>query len=67
MGQPQKPALANGLYETLAAAEGRSYNREAIPNGMGPSEEHHEVDQKLVSGEGQNGAPPAYDDATSGK
>lgn len=58
-GTVPQPAAANGLYQTLAAAEGLQTRTDAIPAGQTPSDEYHTVDQDIVSGE----APPEYERA----
>lgn len=58
-GTVPRPAAAEGLYQTLAAAQGLETRRDAIPSGPTPSEETHKVDQDIVSGE----APPEYEQA----
>lgn len=69
-GQVQKPAAAQGLYQVLAAAQGLETRKDAIPAGLGPSEEHHKVDPSLVEGDGGKQssmeAPPGYEEAVEG-
>ena len=67
-GRVPRPRDAQGLYQTLAAAEGRQARMSLIPQGMGPSEEHHQVPQEVLQADGshhsQMEAPPGYQDAT---
>lgn len=69
-GKVGQPSAAAGLYQTLAAAEGKQTPTNLIPQGLGPSEEHHKIDEKLVSGDGRaqssNEAPPEYEEALQG-
>lgn len=57
-GQVRPPPQGEGLYQVLAAAEGRETRRDAIPTGMGPSEENSSVSKEALEGDGsmQSGA-----------
>jgi lipid-binding SYLF domain-containing protein len=67
-GRVLRPQAAQGLYQTLAAAEGRQTRTDMIPQGMGPSEEHQKVPQEVMEGDGSQQsrmeAPPGYQDET---
>jgi lipid-binding SYLF domain-containing protein len=67
-GRMARPRAAQGLYQTLAAAEGRQANMNMIPQGMGPSEEHHQVPPEVLQADGtyhsQMEAPHGYKDET---
>jgi lipid-binding SYLF domain-containing protein len=67
-GRVARPQAAQGLYQTLAAAEGRNARFDMIPQGMGPSEEHHQIPQEVLQADGsyhsQMEAPHGYQDAT---
>lgn len=67
-GKVLRPQAAQGLYQTLAAAEGRQTRTDLIPQGMGPSEEHHTVPQEVMQGDGSQysraEAPHGWQDET---
>lgn len=66
-GRVARPRAAEGLYQTLSAAEGRQYRTDMIPQGMGPSEQHQQVPQEVMQGDGSQQsrmeAPHGYHDA----
>ena len=65
-GRVPRPQAATGLYQTLAAAEGRQTKMDLIPQGLTPSEQHQQVPQEVLQGDGsyhsQMEAPPGYQD-----
>jgi lipid-binding SYLF domain-containing protein len=67
-GRVARPQAAQGLYQTLAAAEGRQGRTNLIPQGMGPSEEHHQVPPEVLQADGsyhsRMEAPHGYQDET---
>jgi lipid-binding SYLF domain-containing protein len=67
-GRVARPRAAEGLYQTLAAAEGKHTQTNMIPQGLGPSEQHQNVPQEVMQGDGshqsQMEAPHGYQDAT---
>ena len=67
-GRVPRPRAAEGLYQTLAAAEGKQTQTNMIPQGLGPSEQYQNVPQEVMQGDGshqsQMEAPHGYQDAT---
>lgn len=61
-GEVPRPSQAEGLYQVLAAAEGRDTRRDRIPAGLGPSEEHQTVPREAAARYHED-APPGYDEA----
>jgi len=61
-GEVPRPTQAEGLYQVLAAAEGRDTRRDRIPKGSGPSEEHQTVPREAAQRYHED-APPGYDEA----
>lgn len=52
-GEEPRPPQADGLYQVLAAAEGRQTTMDRVPKGMGPSEEYQTVTKEALEGNGQ--------------
>lgn len=65
-GEVRRPMQAEGLYQVLAAAEGRETRRDKIPAGMGPSEEHQSVPPTAAAAY-HDDAPPGYEEVVGGQ